>query len=63
MNRNETDLLVSILNLIIEASGYSVDEQGFGYDPKTLEISCSDCTLEEGLEWTFDELKELNKKL
>ena len=31
------------------------------YDPKTLEISCSDCTLEEGLEWSFDELKELVK--
>lgn len=61
MNRNEVDLIVSILNLIVETQGYDVDEQGFGYDPKTLEISCSDCTLEEGLEWVFDELKELNK--
>ena len=50
MNRNETDLLISILNLIIEASNYSIDEQGFEYDHKTLEISCSDYTLEEGLE-------------
>ena len=61
MNRNETDLLISILNLIIEASDYSIDEQVFGYDPKTLEISCSDYTLEEGLEQYFNELKELIK--
>lgn len=31
------------------------------YDPKTLEINCSNCTLEKGLEWSFDELKELVK--
>lgn len=59
MNRNEVDLIVSILNLIVETQGYDVGEQGFGYDPKTLEISCSDCTLEEGLEQAFDELKTL----
>lgn len=40
----------NILNLIIEAGDYSIDEQRFRYDPKTLEISCSDYTLEEGLE-------------
>lgn len=32
------------------------------YDPKTLEISCSDYTLKKGLEWSFDELKELVKE-
>ena len=32
-----------------------------GYDPKTLEISCSDYTLKKGFEWSFDELKELVK--
>ena len=32
-----------------------------GYDPKTLEISCSDYTLKKGFEGSFDELKELVK--
>lgn len=63
MNVKEIDLIVSTLNLIIESNGYNVEELGFGYDPKTLEISCLDCTLEEGLEWTFDQLKTLTKHL
>ena len=37
MNRNETDLLISILNLIIEASDYSIDKQVFRYNLKILE--------------------------
>ena len=40
----------NILNLIIKVNDYSVDEQRFGYDSKTLEISCFTCILEEGLE-------------
>lgn len=31
------------------------------YDPKTLEINCSNCTLEKSFKWSFDELKELVK--
>jgi len=56
MTQKETDLIVSILNLLVEEEDYNIDEFGFGYNRETLEISYADGSLEEGLESTFKEL-------
>lgn len=57
LSKEETNLIVSILNLNHESLGYTMEDEGsFGYNPETLEISCNDCTLKEGLQLLWDEL-------
>lgn len=49
MNKEQIDLIVSILNLIIEKADYNVSEEGFGYNPNTLEIDAIESDLTESL--------------
>lgn len=55
MTKKETDLVVSILNLIAELTG-NVDEDGFSYDDDLNISSNSEDTLEDSLQYTFDNL-------
>lgn len=50
----EAYYLVSILNAIVEQNGFSVDDEGFGYDPETLDIRGVDDTMEDMLEWVWN---------
>lgn len=57
MSLKETDLVVSILNLLTEKIGLDVDTNGFGYNEDTLEISCADCYFVAGLECLWETLR------
>ena len=58
-NEKEADFLVSILNAILESAGHDVGEVGFGYDPKTLVISAADDSVEDALEWLWQDARRI----
>lgn len=60
MSLKETDLVVSILNLLTEKIGLDVDTNGFGYNEDTLEILCADCSFVDGLECLWETLRNSN---
>lgn len=58
MTIKETDLLVSILNLLHERCGGNVSESGFGYDDGGVISTADGSSLEDALENLWDTLRK-----
>lgn len=58
----ETDLIVSILNLVVEKMGYDVDQVGFGYYNDGTIDTADGSDLKDNLEWVFQDMVVLESK-
>ena len=58
MTTKETDLLVSILNLLHERCGGNVSESGFGYDNDGVISTADESSLEDALQELWDTLRK-----
>jgi len=56
LSMEETNGFVSIVNTLIEKSGYSVDEQGIGYDIEGNITSLNGDSLTDTLDWVLNDL-------